>query len=189
MRFVKKAAAILTPMRGVAALPVLLLGGVIVYVAFNVVAASGSDPDPDGTSEFQALQLFEEGRGIFRFDTFGDEVVWTDKLRLHEVIEGTARLYGAKVNFVYKRDYPITRNHEAQTAFATEVAREVVGRERVVHGGMAQGARDPDRRKAVVRTEEALETDDSVKLEEGEGCRGVVKVDLTGLERVLDLRR
>jgi hypothetical protein len=88
MRFVKKAAAILTPMRGVAALPVLLLGGVIVYVAFNVVAASGSDPDPDGTSEFQALQLFEEGRGIFRFDTFGDEAFWGGQLRLHDAIKG-----------------------------------------------------------------------------------------------------
>ena len=28
-----------------------------------------------------------EGQRVFRFDTFGDEVVWTDKLRLHEVIE------------------------------------------------------------------------------------------------------
>jgi len=28
-----------------------------------------------------------EGERVFRFDTFGDEVVWTDKLRLHEVIE------------------------------------------------------------------------------------------------------
>src|SRR5215207_4504362 len=88
MRFVKKAAAILTPMRGVAALPVLLLGGVIVYVAFNVVAPSGSDPDPDSTSEGQALPLFEEGRGIFRFDTFGDEAFWGGQLRLHDAIKG-----------------------------------------------------------------------------------------------------
>ena len=32
--------------------------------------------------------------------------------RLHEVVEGTARLYGAKATFTYKRDYPVTRNHE-----------------------------------------------------------------------------
>src|SRR5215207_11149116 len=31
-------------------------------------------------------QLAAEGREIFRFDTFGDEVFWTDTLRLHEVI-------------------------------------------------------------------------------------------------------
>jgi hippurate hydrolase len=51
--------------------------------------------------------------------------------RLREVVEGTARLYGAKVTFTYKRDYPVTRNHERQTAFASSVAAEVVGRERV----------------------------------------------------------
>jgi amidohydrolase len=51
--------------------------------------------------------------------------------RLGEVVEGTARLYGAKVTFTYKRDYPVTRNHERQTTFAASVAAEVVGRERV----------------------------------------------------------
>jgi amidohydrolase len=51
--------------------------------------------------------------------------------RLREVVEGTARLYGAKVTFTYKRDYPVTRNHERQTAFASSIAADVVGRERV----------------------------------------------------------
>jgi hippurate hydrolase len=47
------------------------------------------------------------------------------------VVEGTARLHGATVKLTYKRDYPITRNHERQAAFAASVAAEVVGRERV----------------------------------------------------------
>jgi hippurate hydrolase len=51
--------------------------------------------------------------------------------RLHEVVEGTAKLYGASAKVTYKRDYPVTRNHERQTAFAADIAREVVGRERV----------------------------------------------------------
>jgi hippurate hydrolase len=51
--------------------------------------------------------------------------------RLREVVEGTARLYGAKVTFTYKRDYPVTRNHERQTAFASSIAAQVVGPERV----------------------------------------------------------
>jgi len=51
--------------------------------------------------------------------------------RLHEVVEGTARLYGATAKLTYKRDYPVTRNHERQAAFAATVAAEVVGRERV----------------------------------------------------------
>ena len=51
--------------------------------------------------------------------------------RLHEVVDGTAKLYGAKAKLTYKRDYPVTRNHERQTAFAAQVAAEVVGRDRV----------------------------------------------------------
>jgi hippurate hydrolase len=51
--------------------------------------------------------------------------------RLHEVVEGTARLYGARAKLSYRRDYPVTQNHARQTEFAAAVASEVVGRERV----------------------------------------------------------
>src|SRR5215475_2067870 len=51
--------------------------------------------------------------------------------RLHEIVEGTARLYGASAKLTYNRDYPVTRNHERQTAFAVSVAAQVSGRERV----------------------------------------------------------
>ena len=51
--------------------------------------------------------------------------------RLHEVVTGTAQLYGATAKLTYKRDYPVTRNHERQAAFAAAVAAEVVGQERV----------------------------------------------------------
>jgi amidohydrolase len=51
--------------------------------------------------------------------------------RLHEIVEGTARLYGAHAKLTYHRDYPVTRNHEGQTAFAVSVAAQVAGRERV----------------------------------------------------------
>src|SRR5688572_5321089 len=45
----------------------------------------------------------EEGREIFRYDTFGDEQQWTDRLRMHEVIESaidplTALKLGLKVD-------------------------------------------------------------------------------------------
>jgi hippurate hydrolase len=51
--------------------------------------------------------------------------------RLHEVVTGTAQLYGATAKLTYKRDYPVTRNHERQTAFAAAVAAQVVGQEGV----------------------------------------------------------
>src|SRR5438445_11253278 len=37
--------------------------------------------------------MLSRGRQIFRFDTFGDEAYWTDKLKLHQAIEG-AKLGG-----------------------------------------------------------------------------------------------
>ena len=43
----------------------------------------------DGQIKSNAQQMFEEGRRIFRYDTFGDEVYWTDKLKLHQAIEGS----------------------------------------------------------------------------------------------------
>ena len=44
-----------------------------------------------------------QGQQIFRFDTFGDEVLWTDKLRMHQVVESsvdpvTALAVGLKVD-------------------------------------------------------------------------------------------
>jgi amidohydrolase len=47
--------------------------------------------------------------------------------RIVEVAEGTAALFGATAKATYSRYYPVTVNHEAQTAFAVSVASGVVG--------------------------------------------------------------
>ena len=36
-----------------------------------------------------ARRMMDQGKEIFRYDTFGDEVYWTDKLKLHHAIQGT----------------------------------------------------------------------------------------------------
>jgi amidohydrolase len=51
--------------------------------------------------------------------------------RLHELVEGIASAHGATATLTYRRGYPVTRNHEEQTAFAAQVAAEVTGAERV----------------------------------------------------------
>lgn len=63
----------------VATAAVVILGGTLTMcVAGNPLGPVLDRPvDP---------QLAAEGREIFRFDTFGNEVFWTDTLRLHEVI-------------------------------------------------------------------------------------------------------
>jgi cytochrome c553 len=46
------------------------------------------DPTTDVASASNSMSpaLVQEGKTIFRFDTFGDETFWTDTLRMHEVI-------------------------------------------------------------------------------------------------------
>ncbi|MEL7229683.1 MAG: M20 aminoacylase family protein [Pseudomonadota bacterium] len=51
--------------------------------------------------------------------------------RMREVMDGIAAAYGAQVEFHHKEGYPVTFNHAEQTAFAAEVAKEVVGEDRV----------------------------------------------------------
>ena len=41
-------------------------------------------------TEANAERMLAEGKQTFRFDTFGDEVFWTDALQLHRAIEGAA---------------------------------------------------------------------------------------------------
>jgi hypothetical protein len=38
--------------------------------------------------EQSRMQMFEEGKRIFRYDTFGDEAFWGDTLRLHQALAG-----------------------------------------------------------------------------------------------------
>src|SRR6185295_15859680 len=77
---------------------VLVLG--LVIVGYSLYAASVQDlKGRERLAEFDriirdnARQLVEEGRQIFRFDTFGDEAFWGDALKLHQAIAG-AKLGG-----------------------------------------------------------------------------------------------
>ena len=51
--------------------------------------------------------------------------------RVREVVEGTARLYGAKAELTYMPGYPVLVNEERRTAFASAIAREIAGKDRV----------------------------------------------------------
>jgi amidohydrolase len=51
--------------------------------------------------------------------------------RVREVVEGTARAYGAKAELTYTTGYPVLVNEEHKTAFAAGVAREVAGKDKV----------------------------------------------------------
>ena len=51
--------------------------------------------------------------------------------RVREVVEGTARLYGAKADLRYRSGYPILVNDEGRTDFAASVAGEIAGNDKV----------------------------------------------------------
>src|SRR4029079_17515963 len=63
-----------------------------------------------------------ELRGTIR--TLTPEVRELVEKRVREVCEGVAKMTGAKIDLVYERGYPVTKNHAEQTEFATSVARE-----------------------------------------------------------------
>jgi hippurate hydrolase len=53
------------------------------------------------------------------------------KTRVREVVEGTAKIHGAKAELSYSTGYPVLVNDEARTAFAASVAAEVAGKDKV----------------------------------------------------------
>lgn len=82
-----------------AAIHVLPLLGICAAAVMLASACGGSSDD---VAAGQAA-LVEQGRQIFRYDTFGDEAKWTDALRMHEVISAavdplTALSVGLKVD-------------------------------------------------------------------------------------------
>jgi hypothetical protein len=77
-----------------------------------VLAAMAENRDKDGKGdprfaflgnpEENSRQMFDSGKQIFRFDTFGDQAFWGDQLQLHQAINGisprTALALGLKVD-------------------------------------------------------------------------------------------
>lgn len=75
----------------------MLLGTIGIVGAIAGCGGSSSDDSAAQTA------LVEQGKQIFRFETFGDEAQWTDALRMHEVISAavdpeTALSVGLKVD-------------------------------------------------------------------------------------------
>jgi mono/diheme cytochrome c family protein len=79
----------------------------VVFILATAFAMSGFAPatraeQTAATSERERARPHKDGQAIFRFDTFGDEQLWTDVLRMHEVIPtvdpATALAVGLKVD-------------------------------------------------------------------------------------------
>ena len=69
----------------------LFLGVVVLQAAQPRKGAKKQKPAPQNFNQViqtNAQQMLENGRKIFRFDTFGSEAFWGDSLKLHQAIAG-----------------------------------------------------------------------------------------------------
>ena len=87
------------PMRLIVASSTLFV--VAIALALSGLAPATQAEQQASTSVFSEFKR-PDGQAIFRFDTFGDEQLWTDTLRMHEVIQkvdpATALAVGLKVD-------------------------------------------------------------------------------------------
>ncbi len=77
-----------------------LVGAILMasFVLFSISQPAVAGTNPGSTikvlvkdpTSMVAVKTIDQGRRIFRYDTFGDEVFWTDQLELHKAIEGAA---------------------------------------------------------------------------------------------------
>jgi amidohydrolase len=75
--------------------------------------------------------------------SFRPEVRDLIEARLGEIARGVAALHGASAEVEYRRNYPPTINHQAETEFAAEVAAEICGPDQVIRDvAPSMGAED-----------------------------------------------
>jgi amidohydrolase len=123
---------------GHAARPHLSIDSVLVgsqlIVALQTIVSRSVDPLEAAVvsmCEFHAgnarnvIPQTAELRGTVR--TLTAEVRALAEKRVREVVDGVARMTGAKIELEYVRGYPVVVNHAAQTDFAIKVAGEVAG--------------------------------------------------------------
>src|SRR6201996_7806303 len=81
-----------------------------------------------------------EIRGTVR--TLTAEVRTLVEKRVREVVDGVARMTGARIDLEYLRGYPVVVNHAAETDFAIKVAEDVAGNGKVEEMPPLMGGED-----------------------------------------------
>jgi hypothetical protein len=67
---------------------VLAVCCLVLLASENKTSRTAPRSTTDTANLNNAVQMFEQGRQAFRFDTFDDETFWGDTLQLHQAIEG-----------------------------------------------------------------------------------------------------
>lgn len=76
--------------RSIGIVLVLACGGIGFFALPGRTASNSAEQPPSARALPEgAAQKLEQGRQVFRFDTFGDQAFWGDALQLHQAIEGS----------------------------------------------------------------------------------------------------
>jgi amidohydrolase len=117
--------------------------------AFQTIVSRNKQPIDPGVISVTMIHTGEatnvvpdscEMQGTVR--TFTVELLDLFEKRMREVAEHTCAAFGAECDFEFKRNYPPTINHPAETAFVRQVMAEVVGPENVQEFEPTMGAED-----------------------------------------------
>ena len=111
----------------------VMVGAQLVVALQSIVSRSVDPLDSAVVSmcEFHAgnarnvIPQTAELKGTVR--TLTPEVRELVEQRLREVVDGVARMTGAKIDLKFERGYPVVVNHAAQTDIAIRIARQVAG--------------------------------------------------------------
>jgi amidohydrolase len=143
----------ITGLGGHAARPHLCIDSVLVgsqvITALQTIVSRSIDPLESAVisiCEFHAgharnvIPQTAELRGTIR--TLTPRVRELVQKRIREVVAGVAQITGATIDLDYKRGYPVTVNHAAQTDTAIGVAKEIAGDANVMESPPLMGAED-----------------------------------------------
>lgn len=115
-----------------------VLVGAHMVTALQSIAARNIDPLKSvvvSTTIFQAGDAMNvlPQRAVLKgtVRTLDNAVREITEARFKAIVEGTAKMFGARADLEYVRGYPATFNHADQTVFATKMARSIVGSENV----------------------------------------------------------
>ena len=117
--------------------PVLITGSLI--MALQSVVSRSIDPTQTAVVTIGSIHSGSAGNVIpdsatLRLSIRSFDAAVRDRLqqRITELVTAQVQSYGGSVDIEYLRGYPVVINSAAETAFAREVAEELVGAERVV---------------------------------------------------------
>jgi hippurate hydrolase len=145
MRVAGKGAHAALPLRGIDPVPIACQ----MVQAFQTILTRNKRPVEAGVISVSMIHAGEavnvipdhaELRGTVR--TFTIETLDLIESRMRELAQGISAAFGASVEFEFKRNYPPTINHAAETRFCQDVMGELVGTDNVHDFEPTMGAED-----------------------------------------------